>query len=412
MSPALGLATTVAVLFHEIPQELGDFGILIHSGLSVRRAVLLNLASASAAILGAVAALLLGAVSGAAVTMLLVPITAGGFVYIAAADLMPELQHDRTRPRLAHPGRPDLPGDGRDGASRRSWSDAAGVGVARGPAIAGSAGVSRDDATRARPRAGSGSRARRRRGTPRSAFSMARRARSGSVPAASLSRGRRMISVKRVTPSVRSTVPSAVTSQVANSTREARATARRVNRKHVSTAANRRCSGLHASPGPSKSRGGALRRSGSPSAVASAWPLGASAEPDRVAVGQGLHRRTPLWLTPGTSLSRDAGRSDREHRARGRLDHVMRDRAKHPADDARPAVSAHDDEVGGMLLGAVDDLFARDSPGDRCTWIRSRGSVDRSRNRSTSMRPCSWRSWAIRPIVSAGHVSDRRPART
>lgn len=73
-----------------------DFGILIHSGLSVRRAVLLNLASASVAILGAVAALLLGAVSGAAVTMLLIPVTAGGFVYIAAADLMPELQHDRT----------------------------------------------------------------------------------------------------------------------------------------------------------------------------------------------------------------------------------------------------------------------------------------------------------------------------
>ena len=95
-SPALGLATTVAVLFHEIPQELGDFGILIHSGLSVRRAVLLNLASASVAILGAVAALLLGAVSGAAVTMLLIPVTAGGFVYIAAADLMPELQHDRS----------------------------------------------------------------------------------------------------------------------------------------------------------------------------------------------------------------------------------------------------------------------------------------------------------------------------
>ncbi len=96
VSPALGLATTVAVLFHEIPQELGDFGILIHSGLGVRRAVLLNLASASVAILGAIAALLLGAVSGAAVTMVLIPVTAGGFVYIAAADLIPELQHDRS----------------------------------------------------------------------------------------------------------------------------------------------------------------------------------------------------------------------------------------------------------------------------------------------------------------------------
>ena len=96
VSPALGLATTVAVLFHEIPQELGDFGILIHSGLGVRRAVLLNLASASVAILGAIAALLLGAMSGAAVTMVLIPVTAGGFVYIAAANLIPELQHDRS----------------------------------------------------------------------------------------------------------------------------------------------------------------------------------------------------------------------------------------------------------------------------------------------------------------------------
>lgn len=96
VSPALGLASTVAVLFHEIPQELGDFGILIHSGLSVRQAVLLNLASACAAILGAVAALLLGAMSGSVITTVLIPVTAGGFVYIAAADLIPELQHDRS----------------------------------------------------------------------------------------------------------------------------------------------------------------------------------------------------------------------------------------------------------------------------------------------------------------------------
>ena len=96
VSPALGVATTVAVLFHEIPQELGDFGILIHSGLTMRRAILLNIASASVAILGTIAALLLGGVSGSVITTVLIPITAGGFVYIAAADLIPELQHDRS----------------------------------------------------------------------------------------------------------------------------------------------------------------------------------------------------------------------------------------------------------------------------------------------------------------------------
>jgi zinc and cadmium transporter len=95
-SPALGLATTFAVLFHEIPQELGDFGILVHSGLGVRRAVLLNLASASMAVLGTVIALAAGSVAGKVVADLLIPVAGGGFVYIAAADLIPELQHDRS----------------------------------------------------------------------------------------------------------------------------------------------------------------------------------------------------------------------------------------------------------------------------------------------------------------------------
>jgi zinc and cadmium transporter len=96
VSPTLGVGTTFAVLLHEIPQELGDFGILIHSGLTVRRAVIFNLVSASAAVLGAIAALAWGVMSGVAVTTVLIPVTAGGFVYIAAADLIPELQHDRS----------------------------------------------------------------------------------------------------------------------------------------------------------------------------------------------------------------------------------------------------------------------------------------------------------------------------
>jgi zinc and cadmium transporter len=94
--PMLGVSTTIAVLLHEIPQELGDFGILIHSGLSVRKAVLLNLASASVAILGTGIALLVGSAAQEEVASLLLPITAGGFVYLAAADLIPELQHDRS----------------------------------------------------------------------------------------------------------------------------------------------------------------------------------------------------------------------------------------------------------------------------------------------------------------------------
>jgi zinc and cadmium transporter len=81
---------------HEIPQEFADFGILIHSGLSVRKAVLLNLGSASIAIFGTALSLMAGAVAQQTVTAWLIPLTAGGFVYLAAADLIPELQHDRT----------------------------------------------------------------------------------------------------------------------------------------------------------------------------------------------------------------------------------------------------------------------------------------------------------------------------
>lgn len=101
VSPTLGISTTLAVLLHEIPQELGDFAVLIHSGLDVRRAVLFNLLSASVAVLGAVVALVMGSVIGPIVSSVLVPVTAGGFVYIAAADLIPELQQDRSVAALA-----------------------------------------------------------------------------------------------------------------------------------------------------------------------------------------------------------------------------------------------------------------------------------------------------------------------
>lgn len=96
VSPTLGVSTTIAVLFHEIPQELGDFGILVFSGLSVKRALLVNLATACVAILGTVVTLAVGLASGDAVSGILVPVAAGGFVYIAAANLIPELQHDRS----------------------------------------------------------------------------------------------------------------------------------------------------------------------------------------------------------------------------------------------------------------------------------------------------------------------------
>ena len=95
-SPTLGVATTAAVLLHEIPQEFGDVGVLIHSGLAGRKALLLNLGCASVAVLGTGVTLLLGAFAATAITAALLPVAAGGFVYIAAADLIPELQRDRS----------------------------------------------------------------------------------------------------------------------------------------------------------------------------------------------------------------------------------------------------------------------------------------------------------------------------
>lgn len=92
----LGIATSAAVILHEIPQEIGDFGILIHGGFSVRRAIVFNFISSIAAILGAVIILIFGLQIGGLEGFLL-PFTAGGFIYIAGSDLIPEL-HKETKP--------------------------------------------------------------------------------------------------------------------------------------------------------------------------------------------------------------------------------------------------------------------------------------------------------------------------
>jgi zinc and cadmium transporter len=91
----LGIFTSVAVLFHEIPQEIGDFAVLIHSGLSLKKALIYNLFSASSAFLGVFLVFILGS----KITFLsnsLLAVTAGAFIYLAASDLIPELhRHDQ-----------------------------------------------------------------------------------------------------------------------------------------------------------------------------------------------------------------------------------------------------------------------------------------------------------------------------
>ena len=99
--PGVGVVATIAVLLHEVPQELGDFGVLVHGGLSPRRALLFNFLSGTAAILGAILVLWIGS-RIAGLEAALITISAASFIYIAAADLIPELHRSR-EPKHALP---------------------------------------------------------------------------------------------------------------------------------------------------------------------------------------------------------------------------------------------------------------------------------------------------------------------
>ncbi|MDP3957143.1 MAG: ZIP family metal transporter [bacterium] len=90
VSVPVGVATTVAVILHEIPQEIGDFAILLHFGYTRRRALVLNFLSALTAFVGALAFFAFGTLSESLVGYAL-PLAAGGFIYIALTDLIPEL---------------------------------------------------------------------------------------------------------------------------------------------------------------------------------------------------------------------------------------------------------------------------------------------------------------------------------
>ncbi|MFC1658543.1 ZIP family metal transporter [Candidatus Omnitrophota bacterium] len=98
----LGIITTLAVIFHEIPQEMGDFGILVYGGFSKSKALMFNFICALFAVLGAVVGYVLSTFTKN-ITLFLIAFTAGGFIYIAASDLIPELhkQKDIKRANIA-----------------------------------------------------------------------------------------------------------------------------------------------------------------------------------------------------------------------------------------------------------------------------------------------------------------------
>lgn len=95
VSVPIGITTTVAVLIHEIPQEIGDFGVLIHGGFSKKKALLLNFASALLAVLGVIVAFIASSFFDK-FEVFLISLTIGGFIYIAGSDLIPELHKEFT----------------------------------------------------------------------------------------------------------------------------------------------------------------------------------------------------------------------------------------------------------------------------------------------------------------------------
>jgi len=92
--PILGWTTTLAIVAHEVPQELGDVGALLRGGYRPRQAVLYNFYCSLSVLPGALFTLLLSQVAESSLLVLL-PVAAGGFIYIAASDLIPVL-HERS----------------------------------------------------------------------------------------------------------------------------------------------------------------------------------------------------------------------------------------------------------------------------------------------------------------------------
>lgn len=91
-----GIATTLAVIMHEIPQEIGDFGVLIYDGFSKKKALLFNFFSALTAVIGAIIGIIFAGKS-AVFSYIVMPLAIGGFIYIAGSDLIPEIHKNQKK---------------------------------------------------------------------------------------------------------------------------------------------------------------------------------------------------------------------------------------------------------------------------------------------------------------------------
>ncbi len=94
VSIPLGITTTIAIATHEIPQEIGDFAVLIYGGFAKKKAILLNFVVALTAVLGGFIGYFISSRIENVVVFIL-PFAAGGFIYIAATDLVPEIRKEQ-----------------------------------------------------------------------------------------------------------------------------------------------------------------------------------------------------------------------------------------------------------------------------------------------------------------------------
>tara|TARA_Y100000034_G_scaffold91319_1_gene110144 strand:- start:2273 stop:3007 length:735 start_codon:yes stop_codon:yes gene_type:complete len=93
VSIPLGISTSIAVALHEIPQEIGDFGVLVHGGYKTSKALMMNLLTALTAVIGGVIGYYVSGFLDLSIIFLL-PFAAGGFIYISASDLIPEIRKE------------------------------------------------------------------------------------------------------------------------------------------------------------------------------------------------------------------------------------------------------------------------------------------------------------------------------
>ena len=98
----VGLVSTVSIIFHEVPQEIADFGVLLYSGMSKKKAIVFNFLSALTSLIGVIVGLLLvNKLHG--FTEFVIPFAAGNFIYIAASNLTPQLhRHCGMKDSLIH----------------------------------------------------------------------------------------------------------------------------------------------------------------------------------------------------------------------------------------------------------------------------------------------------------------------